>query len=318
VSTDTPDHGREAALKVAAHYERWPFPGGDHGGREGFLFVRRLTEWCVEPSGAGERPRVLDAGCGTGHTTLALARRLPGTDFLGLDVSTASIEVARSLVEQQEVDNVTFEVADIAAADPSAAVPSEGSFRAVLALGVLHHVPDREAALDNLVGSLEPEGHLALWLYGLHGRRAHALHQKFIRLLAGPDASDSDLSRVGLAFVEGLGEQYLPASGVYTPVEDRGSPAGWLSRHPEWLADQMFPAYERPVDLDGILDLLESRALELEEWLGVPEESDRWTGESVLRERLAALPRLERLRALECLLKPAYYFVTARPGGNAT
>ena len=312
MSTDTPDHGQEAARKVAAHYELWPFPGADHGGREGFLFVRRLSEWCAEPSTAGERPRVLDAGCGTGHTTLALARRLPDVDFLGIDVSNTSIEVARKLVEQQEVANVNFDVADIAAA-----VPAEGPFRAVLALGVLHHVPDREAALDTLVGSLEPGGHLALWLYGLHGRRAHALHQKFIRLLAGPDADDSELARVGRAFVNGLGEQYLPASGVYTPVEDHGSPGRWLSQHPEWLADQMFPAYERPVDLDTILALLEPRDLEFEEWLGVPEDAERWTGEPVLRERLEALPRLERLRAVECLLKPAYYFVTARRGGNA-
>ena len=310
MSTETPDDRSKLARDVAAHYERWPFPGGDHAGREGFLLLRRLSGCCAEPTVSGERPRVLDAGCGTGHTTTAIARRLPGVDFLGVDVSRVSIELAREHAERSEVANVRFEVADVAAT-----IPADGPFRVVLALGVLHHVPDREAALGTLAGVLETGGRLVLWLYGVHGRRSHALHQRFVRLLAGPDASDSELAVVGRAFVDGLGEEYLPGSGVYTPVEAHDSPARWLARHPEWMADQMFPAYERPVDLESIFTLLEPRDLAFDEWLGVPEEPDRWTAEPVLKERLEAMPRLERLRAIECLLKPAHYFVTARRGG---
>jgi SAM-dependent methyltransferase len=302
--------GARQARDVAAHYARWPFPGGDHGGREGFLLLRRLAGWCGTKSAEGHRPTVLDAGCGTGHTTVALARRLPGVDLLGVDVSSASIEIARALADRSNVPNVRFEVGDI-----TRDLAPDLSCRAVLSFGVLHHVPDREEAMMALAAALETGGHLALWLYGVHGRRAHALHQRFVRLLAGPEPTDSDLARVSRAFVDALGDEYLPGSGVYTPTEAHGSPARWLALHPQWLADQMFPAYERPVDLSSILSLLDDHGLAFEEWLGVPEEASRWTAEPILVERLDSLPRLDRLQAIECLLKPAYYFVTAgKPG----
>jgi SAM-dependent methyltransferase len=304
---------------VRKHYETWPFPAVEHSGREGLMLVRRLGHWCSTPGAAGESPRVLDAGCGTGHTTVALARRLPDVEFVGIDLSGEAIDMARELVEETALGNVRFEVADLSSALRGAAraIPLEpGSFRAVLALGVLHHVPDREAALDNLVTLLEPDGRLALWMYGVHGRHAHALHQRFVRLLAGRDADGDALQRVGRAFVEGMGERCLPGSGVYTPLEAGDEPAAWLAKHPEWLADQLFPAFERAVDLDTIFALLDPRDLALEHWLGVPEAPARWTDHPVLLERLESLPRRGRLQAIECLLKPPYYFVVARRHGR--
>lgn len=307
------------SIDVRRHYETWPFPAAEHSGREGLILVRRLTEWCSEAGARPGPPRVLDAGCGTGHTTVALARRLPGVEFVGLDLSRTSIDIARELAESSGVGNVRFEVADLSAAisETAPAEPLEsGSFRAVLALGVLHHVPDHDTTLDNLVRLLEPGGRLGLWMYGLHGRRAHALHQRFVRLLAGPDADGEALERAGRAFVEGMGERYLPGSGVYTPVEADDGAAAWLADHPGWLADQLFPAFERAVDLDTIFGLLDARSLELEHWLGVPEAAARWTEHPVLLERMESLDRRERLRSIECLLKPAYYFIVARRDGR--
>lgn len=302
-------------MDVRRHYERWPFPAADHSGREGFMLVRRLAEWCSEAGARPGPPRVLDAGCGTGHTTVALARRFPGVEFVGIDLSRNSIDIARELAESSDVENVRFEIADLSA-DAAPDMLEPGSFRAVLALGVLHHVPDRDAALDNLVRALEPGGRLGLWMYGVHGRRAHALHQRFVRLLAGPEADEEELERAGRAFVEGMGDRYLSGSGVYTPAEAEAGPAAWLVDHPGWLADQLLPAFERAVDLETIFALLDARGLVLEHWLGVPEAAERWTAHPVLLERMEHLERRDRLRAIECLLKPPYYFVVARRDGR--
>ena len=283
------------------------------------MLVRRLGQWCSDPGVGPGGPRVLDAGCGTGHTTVALARRLPGVAFLGVDLSRTSIDIARQLAERSGLGNVRFEVADLTTnlAEWGRTSPLElESFRAVLALGVLHHVRERDTALDNLVRLLEPGGRLALWMYGVHGRRAHALNQRFVRLLAGRDADGDVLEQVSRAFVEGMGERYLPGSGVYTPVEAGDRPAAWLADHPEWLADQLFPAFERAVDLDTIFALLDSRDLAFELWLGVPEAPARWTDHPLLRERMESLNRRGRLQAIECLLKPPYYFVVARRQGR--
>jgi len=56
--------------------------------------------------------RVLDVGCGTGVTTVALARRLgPGAACTGIDISEAMLDAARARAEREGVD-ARFVVAD--------------------------------------------------------------------------------------------------------------------------------------------------------------------------------------------------------------
>lgn len=61
---------------------------------------------------AGVRPhdRVLDIGCGAGHTTRWAARAAERGSVLGVDVSPAAVARARALA--RDLPNVTFEVAD--------------------------------------------------------------------------------------------------------------------------------------------------------------------------------------------------------------
>jgi SAM-dependent methyltransferase len=57
--------------------------------------------------------RVLDVGCGAGATTLSAARRLgPGGSCLGVDLSSALIDVARERARRERVDNARFVHAD--------------------------------------------------------------------------------------------------------------------------------------------------------------------------------------------------------------
>src|SRR4051812_43095174 len=52
--------------------------------------------------------RVLDAGCGTGLTSLGLARLNPGAAVLGLDFSPGSLELARRRAEAAGAEGVAF------------------------------------------------------------------------------------------------------------------------------------------------------------------------------------------------------------------
>lgn len=55
--------------------------------------------------------KVADVGCGYGISTVLMAQAFPNSQFFGFDYHAASIEQARALAKEQNVANVTFEVA---------------------------------------------------------------------------------------------------------------------------------------------------------------------------------------------------------------
>ncbi len=80
---------------------------------------------------------VADVGCGTGNSSIAMAKAYPGVRVRGIDLDAASIEAARANAREAGVDDrVEFEVRD--AADPALA----GSFDLVTAFEVIHDTTD--------------------------------------------------------------------------------------------------------------------------------------------------------------------------------
>jgi 2-polyprenyl-3-methyl-5-hydroxy-6-metoxy-1,4-benzoquinol methylase len=89
------------------------------------MFVNLLaSEWLPAIPDVHERllddppARVADVACGTGYSTLTVARAYPGVLVDGIDLDPVSIDLARkNLAEADLADRVTFEVRD--AADPA-------------------------------------------------------------------------------------------------------------------------------------------------------------------------------------------------------
>jgi len=73
--------------------------------------LRPFEELLVETVLARGARSVLDVGCGTGATTLAIARALDGGGVVGVDISEPMIAVARSRAEREHLA-VKFVVAD--------------------------------------------------------------------------------------------------------------------------------------------------------------------------------------------------------------
>ena len=113
------------------------------------MFVNQLaSEWFPAVPGLVERlradpaARVADVGCGTGWSSIAIARGFPKASVTGLDLDEASVDEARkNAVEGGVADRVTFEVRD--AADPGLA----GSFDLVCAFETIHDMVDPVGAL---------------------------------------------------------------------------------------------------------------------------------------------------------------------------
>ena len=93
--------------------------------------------------------RVLEFGCGTGSTAIALAPHVQ--DYLATDISGEMLAIARG--EAEGIDNLRFEQKRL-----EGIAPPEGGFDAVLAHSVLHLLPDKEAAIAQAYALLKPNG----------------------------------------------------------------------------------------------------------------------------------------------------------------
>jgi SAM-dependent methyltransferase len=106
---------------------------------------------------------VLEAGCGVGAQTVALARRSPDAQFTSVDISAVSVAEAERRVAAAGLTNVEFRQADIFALpyDPE-------SFDHVFVCFVLEHLSQPAEALAILKMLLRPGGTLTV-IEGDHG-----------------------------------------------------------------------------------------------------------------------------------------------------
>lgn len=152
---------------------------------------------------AGDRPlRVLDAGCGDGLLSLALAERHPDWLLLGVDTRGDMLEGARARAQARKLTNVRFECADVTRNLPG------GEFDVALVIECLSEIPDDERALRAIGAALAPGGLLV----------AHVPEQSWRAILPGSPSTWREQVRQGYSADEIAGA--LQRAGLQ-PVEVR-------------------------------------------------------------------------------------------------
>src|SRR4051794_24764348 len=96
--------------------------------------------------------RILDAGCGTGLSTVSLARLNPGSRVVGIDASARALEVARQRAEAAEAKEIEFQRHDLEQPLPP------GPFDFITCRRVLGQVDDPVRVLINLARALDDRG----------------------------------------------------------------------------------------------------------------------------------------------------------------
>lgn len=100
--------------------------------------------------------RVLDIGCGSGHTTRTAARRAPRGRVTGVDISAPLLERARSLTPAAQYPSVSYESGD------AQTHPFEpGGYDVAISRGGVMFFADHIAAFTHIAGALRPGGRLA-------------------------------------------------------------------------------------------------------------------------------------------------------------
>ncbi len=109
----------------------------------------------VDDSMVNDHSLVLDAGCGSGRWSKYLSERARFIEAIDPSESVfAAAQLTREAgnirITHAGIDNIPF---------------PDNTFDFVFCLGVLHHIPDTQAALEKIVRKLKSGGHLLLYLY---------------------------------------------------------------------------------------------------------------------------------------------------------
>ena len=121
--------------------------------------VEQFLDDCRLPREFFRDRRALDAGCGSGRWSYALAEL--GADLVAFDLTEGGIEAAAEHLSDRE--NVSVCQANLF--QPPFAPES---FDFVMSWGVLHHTPDTHAAFRQLVPLVKPGGTLYVMVYERH------------------------------------------------------------------------------------------------------------------------------------------------------
>lgn len=131
--------------------------------RKYYLLGRdQLLDRISPPAGS----RVLEIGCGTARNLVVAARRYPGVQFFGIDISSEMLETARKLVEREGLaSDIRLARADATSFDPALLFGVPGFSRIFVSYS-LSMIPDWEAVLARALTWLAPGGELHVVDFG--------------------------------------------------------------------------------------------------------------------------------------------------------
>lgn len=206
--------------------------GGAEGKRRLDLLARTLdatTEALLDRAGLRAGMRCVDVGCGGGHVTRSLSRRVgPAGSVVGLDLDEVKLTSAREECRQAGTGNIEFRIANVAEwSEPATYDLVYGRF-------ILSHLASRVAVLSAMRDALRPGGTLVLEDIDFAGAFCYPPHPAFARYCALYRAviqrrgGDADLGPQIYGLCTGAGLERVEVSVVH-PVHTGAAPEKALS-----------------------------------------------------------------------------------------
>jgi 2-polyprenyl-3-methyl-5-hydroxy-6-metoxy-1,4-benzoquinol methylase len=130
---------------------------------------------------------ILDAGCGTGYKSFALAEANPGAKIVGIDISEESVKLARERLDYHNIPNTEFHTLTVEA------LPSLGmEFDYINCDEVLYLLPDPVAGLQAMKSVLKPKGIIRTNLHSSLQRSPYYQAQKLFTMLGLMDSAPNE------------------------------------------------------------------------------------------------------------------------------
>ncbi|MEE3716808.1 class I SAM-dependent methyltransferase [Tumidithrix elongata RA019] len=170
-----------------------------------------LRDRCIVYS---EGKQILDVGCGSGVTSLVLAEANPGAKIVGIDISQASIEMARQRLQYHGFDHAEFHVMGFEE------LPQlNQKFDYINCDETLYLLPDQVEGLKAMRSVLQPDGMLKANLHSFYQRIEFFRAQKLSKLLGLMDRTPTDREySIMKSVMASLQDTVLLKSGTWLPA----------------------------------------------------------------------------------------------------
>ncbi len=212
--------------KIRQQFDLMPYPylpasqtGGD--GDRGLLLHSFVSAWYAKTQRICDRQdlTILDVGCGSGVTTLALALANPKAKIVGVDLSNASLQLANDRLTYHGFRNVEFHK-----------LPIEGLLQLKKEKGLqfdyincedtLYLLNDQVLGLQVMGSVLAPEGLLRINVHSLYQRADFFRAQAFSRLLGFLDGNPTEHEYQQIyTIMESLGDGTLLKADTWIPSD---------------------------------------------------------------------------------------------------
>lgn len=247
--------------------------------------------WGLNPADH-ETASVLEVGCANGVNLMAMAARLPGATFLGVDIDPAVVASARSRATEAELANVRFEVGDLQTFD----VP-HGTFDYAIAHGVLSWVsaPVGTALFALFRRALSAKGIAYVSFDAMPGA---ALRETLGLGLRGLGTDDVDQIRAALRVLHGGAQPDTP-QGAWLHSEISAA----LGQPASFIEQQFLSPHQRALAVTEVWDQAQAHGLRF-----VDDVAETGIPAAALADTVLEISRVApNRRAAEQLLDAAIY-----------
>lgn len=135
-----------------------------------------------------EKISILDAGCGSGYTSLTLAEANPGAKIVGVDLSEQSVELAKKRLQYHGFDNAEFYAMSI-----EELTTLKQEFDYINAHEVLYLLPDPVAGLQAMKSVLAKDGVIRTNLHSAFQRASFFRAQKLFKTMGFLDNAPGEM-----------------------------------------------------------------------------------------------------------------------------
>ena len=163
---------------VARMYKKYPYPFPSSKIKNVNELLNLFKLFSLENNFDFNNKNILDAGSGTGHRIINVAKYYDKSNFLGIDFSENSIKFAKKIAKKNKISNIEFTKANLLQK-----INFQKKFDVVLSMGVLHHLSDPKKGLKNILSMLEKNGVLFLYLYGKLGGYERMKKKQIVKTL---------------------------------------------------------------------------------------------------------------------------------------